>query len=379
MKWLILSLLISHNAHAGGAVGNGGDAIVCRSSKQNNFAGYYSLDYLAKYQTDLEIIQAKSFDQALDRIEKGLKEKLPELAKNFREYRQNLFNKTDFTKKQIWEESPFGLVDLKDEALVDLLPENCTESGKAYVIQAAIRQPPAISGLPEYKVKYKFVSKVIEELKKQNPVQLSFLVLHEWLWDFSKNVERNRKINYWLHSINLEKWTRAEWQANLNGIGFALPGRKIPVWEESICQPDLNSLNLLRQEDHSFVMGKGQLYSRLEGCKSEKCGFNKDSEEFRKLFGKEVTLHLNWAGWINIKSPGSEDQYITCLFDEVTGKGKECRYRDYTEKGDTKFLVDFTPVFGADCVTLRGQVFDYSNVLTEEYVFYFSNVKFRGN
>ncbi|HEX4926262.1 MAG TPA: hypothetical protein VFV50_19365, partial [Bdellovibrionales bacterium] len=201
MNAFVFMVLFASQAFAsGGAVGNGGDAVVCRPSSQNKFNGYYALDYLAKYQSNLDAVPAASIEQALNRIEAGLHAKLPELWPSFREFRNNVFNTRDFTRKHIWEEAAFGLVDLKDEALVERLPENCRAGDKIAVVQAVIRQPPSVAGLPEYKVKYKFVPQVTEALRRQNPVQLSFLIVHEWLWDFSKNVDRNRVINYLLHS-----------------------------------------------------------------------------------------------------------------------------------------------------------------------------------
>ncbi|MCB0412539.1 MAG: hypothetical protein KDD22_08445, partial [Bdellovibrionales bacterium] len=51
-------------------VGNGGDVVLCRSSDQNSFHGYLSLDYLAQFDRDHEVSPTGSLEESLDRIEK---------------------------------------------------------------------------------------------------------------------------------------------------------------------------------------------------------------------------------------------------------------------------------------------------------------------
>ena len=201
MKYFLLFpffLLFQNFAIAGGfTVNNGGDAVVCRPAPQmNQLNGYYSLDFMALFRADFPPVQTRSVADSLHRIEKILFEKLPELAPSFSEFIGTLFNETQYFQPRIWEKAAYGLVDLKDENFVSIVPANCQQNGRLMIVQAVIRQDPSALGLPKDKVLYRYVPEVIQYLIRTNPLQLSFLLVHEWLWDFSDNVERNRRINY---------------------------------------------------------------------------------------------------------------------------------------------------------------------------------------
>lgn len=248
MKTLVtLITLLTLKSYAGGIVGNGGDAAYCRPSTENKFSGYYSLDYLVQYNPDEPVGTAQSIDSSLERVEKVLREKLPELADNFHEFVINVFNTTNPTKKYYWEKTPFGLVDLKDENLVTQLPKNCRVGDQTEIVQAVIRMNSTVVGLPPDKFLFRFVPEVTEQLQSSNPVQLSFLIVHEWLWNFSDNVDRNRRINYWLHSTQVDKWTREELLKNLSAIGFSVPF--LPVADSPHAEADKKVMgNCLRSQ-----------------------------------------------------------------------------------------------------------------------------------
>ena len=220
---LFLSFILTHEiSNAGGfTVNNGGDAVVCQPAPaMNQLNGYYSLDFMALFRPEMPPVQVGSVAQSLHRIEAILREKLPELAPSFSEFVGTLFNETQYFQPRIWEKAAYGLVDLKDENFVSIVPVNCQQNGHLMIVQAVIRQDPSALGLPKDKVLYRYVPEVIKNLIHTNPLQLSFLLVHEWLWDFSDNVERNRRINYLLHSKNLELWSRSEWISTLQNLGL---------------------------------------------------------------------------------------------------------------------------------------------------------------
>ena len=222
MKFFLILLLTHSVSWAGGfTVNNGGDAVVCQPAPMlNQLNGFYSLDFMALFRADMPPVQVRSVAESLHRIEKLLHEKLPELAPSFSEFVGTLFNETQYFQPRIWEKAAYGLVDLKDENFVSIVPSNCLQDGHLMIVQAVIRQDPSALGLPKNKVLYRYVPEVIKNLIKTNPLQLSFLLVHEWLWDFSDNVERNRRINYLLHSKNLELWSREEWISALQNLGL---------------------------------------------------------------------------------------------------------------------------------------------------------------
>jgi hypothetical protein len=276
LVWIIALFVGQAQALSGNGVNNGGDAVSCRPSTTNSYEGYYSLDYLAQFDPALQAVEVRSLDDSLARMEAGLKAKLPELVPSFLDFKSGLFNETNPRHARFWEKAPFGLIDLKDENLVTRLPENCRDGEKVSIVQAVVRQPPNISGRPLDKFVYKYVPEVVDRLRSTQPIQLSFLILHEWLWDFSSNVERNRRLDYWLHSAHLENWSREEWLSNLEAIGFALPGRPEPAFSSAVCPVDAKAHEeLLKavQMGRSMKLGFGKAFKRTRLCSGEQgCG-----------------------------------------------------------------------------------------------------------
>ncbi|MES3037838.1 MAG: hypothetical protein V4736_08025, partial [Bdellovibrionota bacterium] len=64
------------------------------------------------------------------------------------------------------------------------------------------------------------VPELLKKLENQGPLQMSFLIVHEWLWKFTSNPDSNRRLNYLLHSSVLEKWSTTEWENTLNLLGI---------------------------------------------------------------------------------------------------------------------------------------------------------------
>jgi hypothetical protein len=236
-------------AIAGQNVGSGGDTITCRSNVQNFLNGTYSLDYILTLQnatTDLDMVQVTSWNQSAERIARVLALKLPALAPYFQEYRQSVFN-TDYSRRYIWEIAPFGLMDLKDENIKAQLPENCKSGNEAQIAQAVIRQFGSHSGSQDHVI-YKYMPNVVQELERSNPLQLSYLLVHEWLWDFSSNVERNRRFNRLLHSPRFEMMPKEELTDLLRGMGFFLPDIEPDVFQASSCDGRRMSLQEINEK-----------------------------------------------------------------------------------------------------------------------------------
>jgi parallel beta-helix repeat protein len=215
---LILLVFASGTAWAGQDVGNGGDIIVCEKSESNELEGYYSLDYVLTYQS-LNLEEVNSLDASLERIGELLKSKVPELYLSFREFKADVYNPS-YAKKHAWEAAPFGLIEIKDESIAVRLPDNCLKNDKINLIQAVIRLNPNYSG-SETQI-FKYMPSAIEKLNQERPVQTSFLMIHEWLWELSKNVDRNRRINRYLHSTSLTTQTSEEVFRELKGMGLTL-------------------------------------------------------------------------------------------------------------------------------------------------------------
>ncbi len=218
----------SQNAAASGfEVGNGGDVVNCAAQSANLPAGLYSLDYLvssAAAGSFRERLQ-QSFEEYVSETEALLHDKLPELATDFSIFRENFLNTEDYTRAHVWEPVAYKLKDLKDEGLIETLPSGCinASTGLPELIQAVIRTRRNTSGSSSSQRIYKFVPEVLNEIKEQAPLQLSYLFMHEWLWDHSHIVERNRRLVAYFHSQLFAEQSREEALDQLKGMGFAVP------------------------------------------------------------------------------------------------------------------------------------------------------------
>jgi hypothetical protein len=244
LMMIFVAILISLPAFAGGViVGNGGDVLRCGTD------GLFSLDYLlteGARTAPSNLPQPQSLQQSLDRIARLLQEKVPTLAPSFREHVRLLKNH-DFTQSAVWEEAANGLIDIQDEEIVSLLPANCLNpDGKAQLIQAIIREFWVFSGRPEGKTLFKYVPQVYNEMESEKPLQLSFLIVHEWLWSHSQNVDRNRRVGHFLHSQAFEQMSSQQVIAQLQGMGLLIPGVAADVFSPETCQGRLLDADRLK-------------------------------------------------------------------------------------------------------------------------------------
>lgn len=205
-------------------VGNGGDVVSCPPAEGQPYAGLYALDFLATESDSASpLVPVESWQSSRSRIESLLRDKAPALRASFARFSDLVLNSSDYRAPYVWEESKFGLVDLKDEQLVARLPENCRSGEHASVIQAIIRQNPSFSGTAPTSFIFRYDPKILLDLQATSPLQFSFLMVHEWLWDLSKNVDRNRRINRFLHSRRATELSAQEFQAQLEGMGLRFP------------------------------------------------------------------------------------------------------------------------------------------------------------
>lgn len=209
-------------SHAQVDVGNGGDSIDCHADSNSRFEGAYALDYLLTYRAsndNADIVPAQSWQSSLARIAGILNTKAPKLGRSLSAFAA-LVKNTDPRRDRVWREAPFGLVKLDDQSIVEHVPPNCMSHNEVMVVQAVIRLSPGISGLPPPKLAYSYVPRVFDQLEAQAPVQLSFLLVHEWLWDLSMNVVANRQINRFLHSSELDDLSAEEIVSRLEAYGI---------------------------------------------------------------------------------------------------------------------------------------------------------------
>lgn len=220
---VLATLLFNAPAHGRGGtdIGNGGDLVKCVPYNANDLFGLYSLDYLvfSRESGASEPPEVKSWEESIFGIRRALIDKVPELLPVFDEFVNNILNQ-DHSRRQVWEPTDYSLIEINDEQLpvAVKIPVNCRDNGKIQIVQAVIRQHQQFSGAPA--IVYKYMPKVFDKIAAERPLQLSFLLVHEFLWSISDNVDRNRRINWFFHSREFQQMSRTDVLDRLLGMGL---------------------------------------------------------------------------------------------------------------------------------------------------------------
>jgi hypothetical protein len=202
MKFLFISLIFfSSLSFAGGVhVGNGGNVIQC-SGKSH----FQSLDYVLTvdfFGKKFGLVKVQSVAESFDRISKILAKKYPNLQPSFLEFVHNIKN-TKSGSNYIWK----GVYDVETapREMVQI-PYSCLNHYDSVEIQQAVlrRTPDLVNGVPG-PIVFEYDIELLSDLEKTDPLQLSFLMVHEWLWNYTKSPSENRQLDYYLHSTLVEE------------------------------------------------------------------------------------------------------------------------------------------------------------------------------
>ena len=198
---LILNFSFLTTVQAGGFfVGNdGGLAVRCSGEMEMK-----SYDYMIGrmlYGKKLRVPRLP-LDQSLKRISRLLGQKAPQLHDSFQEFVELLGN-TDYSKRYVWKKSYYELTQTNRDHFS--LPSTCRSSYGAVEISQAIVRKAKSSG----QVVFEYDDDVVLMIGRTS-LQMSFLIVHEWLWSLTRNPETNIRINYFLHSILVEQMSSQE-------------------------------------------------------------------------------------------------------------------------------------------------------------------------
>lgn len=224
----ITVLIVAPFISAGPRVtGNGGDVIRCFGHER-----LFSLDYVmtqGSFGKKVNVVPFTKIQSSTARISNLLKNKWPELSVSFDEFMFDFQNQSVTSKKYNWFKTVDGLDDIFDEKFAQApIPTSCrggSMNGTIAVSQAIVRTVSQ-TGV----INFEYDPEIITHLSK---LQLSFLLVHEWLWNFSDSVTDNRKINYFLHSNLFEQVTEAQAKTMLTQFGLILPRRSLEQKRES--------------------------------------------------------------------------------------------------------------------------------------------------
>lgn len=268
--FLVLFLSINFSVYGqGNTVGKGGDTIKCEPSSLNAFNGHYTLDYLLEYNSgEFQIAEALTFSKMKAKLQQYFGQEQIELSQSLENFSSSLF-KQDESLGRVWRKSETPLYDIKDEEIIKRIPENCLvlEAG-SFVLK--LRQTVIRQSLKNY-IEYHYDEEILLQQQKQNPVQYSFFLVHEWMWDFTRNIESLRKMNWLLHSSQLEKISKADFKLFLEKINFGIVD--LAVCERStvirhlfakeckaVTKQDLLTLKALKLDYSNSQVRAGDLY-----------------------------------------------------------------------------------------------------------------------
>jgi hypothetical protein len=233
------ALLFVSSARAdnlGNDVGGGGDGIYCTRSGYNPLNGFYMLDYVLmrdpgfgerRWPISPDFDSMHDYHEVLNWIQTHLDQKLPRLGPHFREYRASLFVDNQGAKR-IWK--PFPYLDrLYDQGLDRQWFEQPNEiafpsmrlpgnSRAEDILQLAI-----LFKKEDGSYLYAYVPDLVKRLATQSPVQVSFLIVHEWLRDFTNDAIVIRRVNRILHTTAMDEKTPGQLRRLLRSIGFVPP------------------------------------------------------------------------------------------------------------------------------------------------------------
>jgi hypothetical protein len=342
-----LCLCLPCLSYAGGAVGNGGFGLICRASSENFLNGTYSLDYvlsLSDAASDKDVVFVKNWQESSERIYQLLTKKVPSLASYFKEFSDAAFNTTDLTATRLWQPAPFGILRLDDQTISTLVPKNCQVDGETQGIPIVVRQNESFSGTQGHIV-YKFIPEVVKSLNQTGGLQLSFLLVHEWLWDISSNLERNRRINRFLHSPQFESMSPKQVEDSLKAMGLSIPGVAPAVFSETSCQGhQLSQQEVLSRHPGPQIhrqLGMAGFHSRERQieCPSSKKDCShlwKDNIAFSYINVLPLSVMVEWENGHNSEPIGFNELVysppylakILCRFVESDKFNLECTFHD---------------------------------------------------
>lgn len=299
----------------GGYVGNGGDIVICTPSSANDFAGSYSLDFIATYQpsTDAALLAASrtppnytKFDAAKmnDLSLPGNAWWMDTYARLFRVSRQLAYQYRQFVETIyvggmnngiFWNDAAFGLVDLADEALIRRVPSNCTlpSTSGPKLYQAVVRQKLGKV------LQFAYDKKLVQGLNSD--LQFSYLMLHEFLWSHTGDVETIRFLNRLVHSNQIASMTIENFYQLIHSLGLSHPAHFASHCTNVV---DMNtrrgcpvlSLNLFDPKSRAKLSSASNGSLTVDGYSAPNVG-RKDSPPYKiQLFqGKNRTLSGEWA------------------------------------------------------------------------------------
>ena len=311
----LLSMMVSLSAFAGSAViGNGGQTIDCAVGP--NSTEEYALDYVVEaVDREDHVAPVQSIEQSLERIANLIhihRRAFPELISMFESFRADIFNRTDESRYNFWVPARGALSLSDDQDLLHALPYDCIRNGGPMLRQAFWRVAGTrYTGQGTETTVYHYDPEILGRLRAR-PVQLSFLLVHEWLWNVSSNVQLNRRINFFLHSKEFATMTDAAVRKTLEDMGLDFARIGLLPGENAILSCSYNTVSgvgvgpaqACLDARRDYAVQKQQVFERF--CKTDvptnRIATHSYNEVFTKLMDGKLRCHVEWT-FVCLASP----------------------------------------------------------------------------
>ncbi len=188
----------------------GGDVVSCKADpKVSRYDGLYTLDYLLTRKDDFNENADEKFrfiahnTTAIDAtllIAKKLEEVSPSAAKSLRSFlffveNENWEHTSNDASEifRVWVSAP-RLTEYEDEDFITDIPANCyKDNGERNISQIVLREDVNST------IIYHYNRPLFTELKA-NALQMSYLLVHEWLRDYTVHASIIQNVNRYIHS-----------------------------------------------------------------------------------------------------------------------------------------------------------------------------------
>lgn len=198
-------------------VGNGGFVIQC--TKDSPLQSYDFLAAQMELDPKLKVRTVSSALESLQIIRDVIEAKLPEMTGSFEVFAAEILA-NDPSGTYLWQPGTpwFSSAILADPSYLVAPCLGSLEPFPVFVQQAVWRRyVPTVAGT-------QIVLEYDAGLYYRLPdIQRSFLLVHEWLWNFTHDAETNSKADYLLHSTWIEKASRKEVIRKFKKLGIRYP------------------------------------------------------------------------------------------------------------------------------------------------------------
>jgi hypothetical protein len=227
----LAGILICRGGFGGNEGAHGGAGIYCTQAAANDLNGFYMLDYVIMrggpgdhdWPYPAAFTSMTDYNQVLDWILAGIHDKLPVLAADLRDFRSTVFTNIPGNPPRwiprlhlprIWDQG-LGLQPWESDEEVNFpsrsLPLNCKFRD---IVQTAVKYRAG-----RY-VAFAYVPALVDQLGDTGPVQVSYLIVHEWLRNYTNDAEVIRRANRLLHSTAITSLNQSQLRQMLREIGL---------------------------------------------------------------------------------------------------------------------------------------------------------------